>query len=58
MAELINFNKAKKAKAKTGDTSRAAENRLRFGLTKVQKIVDRLDALRAQRELDGKKRDK
>lgn len=57
MAELINLNKARKARDKTSATSRATENRLRFGLTKVQKIVEQLDALRAQRELDGKKRD-
>lgn len=57
MAELINFNKARKAKARADDKAQAAENRAKFGQTKGQKAVTRLDADRARRELDGKKRD-
>jgi hypothetical protein len=57
MAELINLNKARKAKARTAGKTEAAENRVRFGQTKGQKLVSRLDAERARRELEGKKRD-
>lgn len=57
MAELINFNKARKAKARTADKAQASENRVRFGQTKGQKAATRLDAERARRELEGKKRD-
>ena len=57
MAELINLNKARKAKARAAGKSQAAENRVRFGQTKGEKQVSRLDAERARRELEGKKRD-
>lgn len=57
MAELINLNKARKAKARAAGKAQAAGNRARFGQTKGQKDVARLDAERARRELDGKKRE-
>ena len=57
MAELINLNKARKAKARAADKSQAAENRVRFGQTKGEKTVAKLDAERARRELEGKKRE-
>jgi len=57
MAELINLNKARKAKARAAGKSQAAENRVRFGQTKGEKLVSKLDAERARRELEGKKRE-
>lgn len=57
MVELINLNKARKAKARADGKAQAAENRAKFGQTKGQKAVSRLDAERARRELDGKKRE-
>jgi hypothetical protein len=57
MAELINLNKARKAKARAAGKTQAAENRAKFGQTKAQKQVTRLDTERARRELDGKKRE-
>jgi len=57
MAELINLNKARKAKARAAGKAQAAENRTKFGQTKGQKAVAQLDAERARRELDGKKRE-
>ncbi len=57
MAELINLNKARKAKARVADKSKAAENRVRFGQTKGQKLASEMDADRARRELTGKKRE-
>ena len=57
MTELISLNKARKAKARTDGKDRAAENRVRFGLTKVQKIAAKLDAQRVRRDLDGKRRE-
>lgn len=57
MAELINLNKARKAKARESDKAQAAENRVRFGQTKSEKRVSKLDAERARRELEGKKRE-
>lgn len=57
MAELINLNKARKAKAKAADKASAAQNRVRFGRAKPETAAAKLDAERARRDLDGKKRD-
>ena len=57
MPDPINLNKALKARRAVEAKVSAAENRVTFGLSKVQKIAGRLNAIRAQRDLDGKKRD-
>lgn len=57
MAELINLNKARKAKARAAGKAQASENRVRFGQSKGQKAATKLDAERARRDLEGKKRD-
>ena len=57
MAELINFNKAKKAKGRVDSKAKAAENRVRFGQTKGETAAAKLEAERARRTLEGKKRD-
>jgi len=53
--EPINFNKARKARAKAQGQADAAANRARFGRTKAQKAAERLEAERAARGLDGAK---
>ena len=57
MAELINFNKARKARVRAAGKAQAAENRIRHGQSKDQKTVAKLEAERARRELDGRKRE-
>jgi hypothetical protein len=57
VAEPINLNKARKAKAKADQKTQAAENRVRFGQAKGAKLGSKLEAERARRDLDGKKRD-
>lgn len=57
MAEILNLNQARKAKAKTDAKARAAENRARFGRTKADKALDAARADRLQRDLDGAKRE-
>ena len=57
MAELINLNKVRKARARAIGKTQAAENRVRFGQTKGEKAVSKLEAERARRELDGMKRE-
>jgi len=57
MTEPINLNKARKARTRVDSKAQAAQNRVRFGLTKVQKVVGTLDAERARRDLDGRKRE-
>ncbi|MBX3483214.1 DUF4169 family protein [Phenylobacterium sp.] len=57
MAELINLNRARKAKQKAAGKAQAAENRVAFGRTKAEKTSSKLASERARRELDGKKRE-
>jgi len=39
MAELINFNKAKKARAKAAGKTQASENRVKFGQAKCDPAI-------------------
>lgn len=57
MAEPINLNKARKARARAEGKSQAAENRVRFGRTKAEKAAARLDAERAARAHEQSKRE-
>ena len=57
MAEPINFNKSKKARARASEKVQAAQNRVAFGRAKVEKVIATRDALRVGRVLDGKKRE-
>ena len=57
MAEPINLNRARKARDRAAEKAQAAENRVRFGRTKTEKQVSKLEAERAKRALDEKKRD-
>lgn len=57
MVEPINLNKARKARARSDAKSRAAENRVRFGRTKAEKDRANLEAARADRAHEAKKRE-
>lgn len=57
MADIVNLNQARKAKAKASDKARAAENRAKFGRTKVEKTLDSARADKLRRDLDGAKRE-
>ncbi len=57
MAEPINLNRARKAKARASEASEAAANRVKFGRTKVEKAADKREAERAARKLDESKRE-
>jgi hypothetical protein len=57
MAEPINFNKARKARAAASAKRQAAENRVKFGRTKAEKDVSQLEAERAKRRLEEAKRE-
>ncbi len=58
MAEIVNLRMARKAKKRTGKAQAAAANRARFGQSKAAKVVRKLKADRADRTLDGAKRDR
>ena len=57
MAEILNLNRARKAKARTDDKVAAAENRARHGRSKADKALEAARAARLQRELDGARRE-
>lgn len=57
MAEIINLNKARKAKAKATSAAKAVENRARFGRTKAEKARDDAERTRIERTIDDAKRD-
>ena len=58
MAEPINLNKARKARARVETEAGAARNRVRFGRTKAQKDLDRARTDKAQKDLDAGKRER
>ena len=57
MAEPINLNLARKARARAADKAQAAENRVRFGRSSAEKAAARREAERAARTLDGAERE-
>jgi hypothetical protein len=57
MAEPINLNRARKAKAKAEGEARAAENRVKFGRTKAQKLSAKVEAERLKSRLDAARRE-
>ncbi len=56
--KVVNLNKQRKARAKTEDKARSAENAVKFGRTKAQKTLEQARAAKKARDLDGKKRDR
>jgi hypothetical protein len=57
MGDLVNFNKARKAKARSVAIATAGANRAKFGRTKAEKLRDRAEAARAAKLVDGAKLD-
>jgi hypothetical protein len=57
MVEPINLNRARKDKARAEAKRQAAQNRVRFGRSKAETTVSKLEAERARRTLDQTKRE-
>ena len=57
-ADVINLNKAHKARAKDARTAQAAENRAKFGQTKGQSAKTKAEASKLTRALDEARRDR
>lgn len=57
MAEIVNLNRARKAKAKQEAARQAAANRTAHGRTKAEKDRDARAEARRQALLDGAKRE-
>jgi hypothetical protein len=50
MAEIVNFRRAKKAKARAEDEKRAETNRAKFGTPKAERDLLKAETEKAQRE--------
>ncbi|CUW39748.1 conserved protein of unknown function [Magnetospirillum sp. XM-1] len=57
MAEIVNLNKVRKARAKAEAEETAKANRVRFGRTRQEKEAARQQEEKLSRDLDGKKLD-
>jgi hypothetical protein len=57
MAEIVNLNRARKARAKQDAQARASANRARFGRTKADKLRDKAEAERLAKRLDDSQRE-
>lgn len=57
MAEVINLNRARKARDKAEAKTRAAQNRVAHGRTGAEKAAARIEAERLDRTLDGARRE-
>lgn len=57
MAEIVNLNKARKARDRAEAEAKAAANRAKHGRTKADKANDCTAEARRQALLDGAKRD-
>lgn len=57
MSEIVNFNKARKARDRAAAKAQAETNRVKFGRSKSEKASAKAEADRAVRSLDGHKRE-
>ena len=57
MTEIVNLNRARKAKARVEGQIQAAQNRAAFGRTKAEKSADRAAKAKSDASLDGHKRE-
>lgn len=57
MAEILSLSKARKAKARSDKEATAEANRIKFGRTKAEKLNDAGAKLRADKHIEGHKRD-
>ncbi len=57
MAEIVNLRTVRKQQERIAAALEAAENRVRHGRTKAEKLRDRLDAERAAQALDNAKQE-
>jgi len=57
MAEIVNLNRARKAKRRADDAARAEVNRAAFGRTGAEKAAAAAEQVRREALLDGAKRE-
>ena len=54
MSSVTNLNQFRKTKARAEKRAKADENAVKFGRTKAQKALEKAQAEKARRDLDGK----
>jgi hypothetical protein len=54
MGTVSNLNQFRKSKARADKKARADENSAKFGRSKAQKALEKAQAEKAKRDLDGK----
>jgi hypothetical protein len=57
MSQIVNLNKARKARDKSRKKAQADENAVKFGRSKAEKLRDDTRAARDTAHIDGHKRD-
>ncbi len=57
MADIVNLRTFRKQKARSGKEAEAEANRLKFGRTKAEKQREALEKARAEKHVEGHKRD-
>ncbi|WP_018149480.1 DUF4169 family protein [Henriciella marina] len=57
MTTPINLNKVRKDKERAASKKQAAENRVKFGRTKIQKLAEKADAARLRKTVDLAKKE-
>mgnify|MGYP001037379670 CR=1 FL=1 len=55
MSEIINLNKKRKAKKRLDKEEKSVENRIKFGRTKQEKLIEKQENERIERHLEGHK---
>ena len=58
MGDIVNLNKFRKQKSRDTREKQADENRIKFGLAKAQKKLNKTEAEKSKTKLDQKKLDK
>jgi Domain of unknown function (DUF4169) len=57
MAEIVNLNRARKQKSRVDKAKVAEVNRIKYGRTKAEKLLEKFEQQKADENLDGHKRD-
>ena len=57
MAEIVNLRAARKAKDRQTARAKGDENAAKFGRTKAEKEIEKAQADKARRDLDGHERE-
>ncbi len=57
VGDIVNLNKFRKERQREAEKKAARDNRVRFGRAGIDKAVDRARLEKAEKTLDGKKRD-